>query len=528
MASTAMQPTPPIAALAVAGYGAVLGSLFPVITVLSIADISGGLSVAADSAALVNTVQNVGAIFGILLMPSLFAGIGRRRAMMLAGAGFLITSIARAVAPSLAWMLVARTLQGVFSGTLPLLFMMFVMSALRPGAGQHEGMTLFAASTSLFFGCAATFGAGLVDQFGWRALFWAQAVIALPYVIAASLVLRDERRNPEALRTIDWPSYLPLAFGLAMILFAVAEGERHFWLEAWWVPGLILGGAILVATAIRSLLRGEQHRLIQLSVFGRPTFAWGITLSFFFRFGLLFAIYIVPAFLGRVQGFRPEQVGEVLLLMTPSTLIGLTAAWYFAHRIDSRLLLSAGLAMFSLAAGLCVDLDPAWAVDQLRLGAIGAGIGLGLFGVGVLRFSSHGAGPLDGPTVVIVFNLARVFGNIGGLAILIHLVTEREKFHSAILVESLSATDSTTALRLNSSAGAFGQFSADGVDAQLAATSALGRVASTQAFTLAYADALTITSITLGLGAILVWALPGIPKVPSAQTPQRKSACPPN
>jgi DHA2 family multidrug resistance protein len=336
--------------------------------------------------------------------------------------------------------------------------------------------------------------------------------------------LKAERGNPEVLQTIDWPNYLALTFGLAMMLFAISEGERHFWLEAWWVPALILGGAILVAAAAYALLHAKGPRLIELSVFRRPTFAWGITLSFFFRFGLLFAIYIVPAFLGRVQGFRPAQTGEILVLISPATLVGLTAAWYLAYRVDSRVLLSAGLAMFALAAWLCVGLEASWAADQLRRAAMVAGVGLGLFGVGVLRFSSYGASPVDGPTVGVVFNLARVFGNIGGLAILIHLVTEREKFHSANLVESLSATDPNTAQRLATMTGAFGQMNADAGIAQASATSALARAASNQAFTLAFADSLTITAIALGVGAILVWALPGIPYAVSGQLPQRKLA----
>jgi len=149
---------------------------------------------------------------------------------------------------------------------------------------------------------------------------------------------------------------------------------------------------------------------------------------------------------------------------------------------------------------------------------------MGLFAVAVLRFAVFGATMQDGPTVGVVFNLTRVFGIVCGLAIVTHLVAEREKFHSAILTESLTATDPETAQRLAVTAGAFGRFAADASGAQRAAQATLARAASGQAFTMAFADAFTITAIALALGAVLVWALPGIPAEAASSSPSGSPA----
>jgi len=510
MASIATRPGAPIMALAVAGYGSVLGSVFPVMAVIATADISGGLSVASDSGGLVITMQNVGAVAGILVLPGFAAGIGRGRAMALTGFGFMLASVACALAPTLGWMLMARFFHGVFGGALPFIFMLLVMTSLRRGHDQFEGISFFAASTTLFFGFAAGLGGLLVDRFGWRALFWAQAVAALPYCIAAACVLTKEKGRPELLRTNDWTSYILLSCGLGAILFALSEGERHFWLEAWWVPALLVGGAILTGLAVRTLL-AESRPLLLLAVFRRPTFSWAIILSLFFRFGTLFAIFIVPQYLGRVQGLRPAEIGDVLGWMVPATAVALPAAYVFARHFDSRWLLSTGLGCFALASWLCTGLGPDWAADQLRLAAVAAGFGTGAFAVAVLRFATFGVTLQDGPTVGAIFNVTRVVGLVGGLAILSHLVVEREKFHSAILVESIAATAPDTAQRLATSAGGLARFSADAGAAQNGAYATLGRAASGQAFTLAFADAFTFAAIALALSAILVWALPGIP-----------------
>lgn len=447
MRSTTSPPKPPLPALIVAGYGSALGSLFPVMTVIAVADISGGLAVSSDSGALVNTMQNLGAVAGLLMLPHLVAGIGRGRAMGTIGFGFLVSSAACALAPTLGWMLPARLCHGMFGGALPLMFMLLVMTSLRRGHGQFEGIAAFAASTTLFFGFAASLGGFLVDHFGWRSLFWIQAFAAIPYCLAATQVLPDERGRPETLRTADWPSFILLSCGLGMILFALSEGERHFWLEAWWVPALLLGGAILTGFVIHDLL-GNDRPLLLLTVFRRPTFRWAIVLSLFFRFGTLFAIFIVPQYLGRIQGLRPAEIGTVLEWMVPATAVALVAAYAFARHFDSRWLLTAGLGCFAIACWLCADLTSDWAVDQLLIATLITGVGIGLFVVAVLRFATFGVTLQDGPTVGTIFNITRVIGVVGGLAILSHVVVEREKFHSAILTENIAATDPNSAQRL--------------------------------------------------------------------------------
>jgi hypothetical protein len=147
----------------------------------------------------------------------------------------------------------------------------------------------------------------------------------------------------------------------------------------------------------------------------------------------------------------------------------------------------------------------------LRAAALVAGCGLGTFAVGVLRFATFGVTIEDGPTVGAIFNVSRVVGLIGGLAILSHLVVEREKFHSAIIGESIAATDPNTAQRLATAADGFARFGADAGAAQNNALAALGRAASGQAFTMAFADAFTLSTFVLALSAVVVWALPRIP-----------------
>lgn len=501
---------PPLPGLIVAGYGAVLGSVFPLMTIMTIGDIGGGLAVGPGGGAVINTMQSVGSVSGILLSPLFAAGIGRGRTMFWFGLGFLLAAVGAGVAPDYGWMLVARFAQGFFGGALPLLFMLLVMTSLTSGKGQFEGMALFAASTTALVGLTATLGGSIFGAFGWRGLFWVQAVAALPYCIGAAFVLRREHGRPGFLRGSDWPGLVLLSTGLSLILFAVSEGERHFWTVAWWVPAFLAGGAICLAFGLWTM-RSSARPLLVLAVFRRATFSWAIALSIFFRFGSLLVIFIVPQYLGHLQGYRPADTGHVLITMVPATILSLLLAYVALHRVDTRAILSAGLGCFAVAAWSCTRLGPDWAVDQLRQTAIIVGLGMGFFQVAVLRFAVIGVTMPEGPTVGTIFNLARVFGVAFGLAILSHLVVEREKYHSAELVRDLSATDPNTALRLATATRRLRGITIDPATLHGRANASLAHAASAQAFTLAFADCFAVVAVVLFVGAILVWVLPGLP-----------------
>src|SRR3546814_10353751 len=119
-------------------YPTLVRSRFPVMAIMTVSDIGGGLSAAADAAALVNTIQNVGAVAGIVIAPAFAAALGRGRTMQWTGIGFLLAAIAAATAPNLPIMLVARFWHGFFGGALPLLFMLLVMTSLRAGRSEEH------------------------------------------------------------------------------------------------------------------------------------------------------------------------------------------------------------------------------------------------------------------------------------------------------------------------------------------------------------------------------------------------------
>lgn len=514
--ASATRDAVPYGAIGIGTAGAIVGATMPLAVILSIGDIAGGLSVSADEASWIVTLYNVGALAGLPMTVGLVGMFGRGGAMRIVGLGFAISSFAAGIAQSLEWMVVARFAQGFFGSSLPLLMMLLALTSLRPGKGQLEGLTAFAFATTLSVGLSASAAAGLIALGGWRMLFISQGIAGLAYWFASRFVLRGERGNRALVRGFDWSGFALLSIGLGLLLIVLAEGERRFWFEQWWITACLAAGAVCTLFAIRHLA-STPRPLMQLSIFRQPTFTITIVLQLLFRFGTLLALFITPQFLSRLQTFRVEQLAPAMLVMAIVTIGTTPLAYVMTRDNDPRIALSAGLALLALAAALCLQLASDWAANEFILPLAVAGAGQALFSTATMRYAVHGFTQQDGPSRGIAFNVARTFGLIGGLAVAGHIVVEREKFHSAHLVESLTSLEPLAVERARVMAGVFSRALSDGVGAQRAASGALAQLETKQAFALAFGDAFFITSLVLLIAAVLVWTLPALPGTASPQ-----------
>ncbi len=125
--------------------------------------------------------------------------------------------------------------------------------------------------------------------------------------------------------------------------------------------------------------------------------------------------------------------------------------------------------------------------------------------------------PLQGTTAATLFNLSRVVGQTFGTAVIGSLITEREKYHSAVLVDAISQANSEIMERFDSFVAAFLGVHGDRALAQTQAWASISSTMSLQAYVLAFADAFVLVAVVLGMSALLVVLLP----------PLRERASPP-
>jgi MFS transporter, DHA2 family, multidrug resistance protein len=475
---------------------------------LAIADVGGGFAISADEASWIACTATMAEVAGIPIAATLVRAVSLRAVALWTGSTFAVCAFASLHAGSESSLLALRAMQSFCTGILSVLLFVAVMATLPRGAARNLGLAVFAFASTAPAALNASVGGFMTERLGWSGLYYFDLAWSLVFVGLAWWLIRPA---PHAMRIrdIDWPGYILLSIGLAALILFLKQGDRFFWLENATIIQAGLVAAIFIPVAILVFLI-RKHPLLDLSLLAKPTFGWAIFLATCYRFGLVMAAFVVPQALTRLQAFRIEQIADANIWMFWAECIAVPLAWLWASRGEARMPLSLGLALFAAGAFLASRITPSWQAADFRLAMIVIGFGQGLFLVPTVYYATRDVAPEQGTTAAALFNLSRVVGQTFGIAVVGSLITEREKFHSAFLVESLSNANPAFVERFNNLVATFLGEHGDQSLAQLQAWQSLSTTFSQQAFVLAFADAFVIISAVLAVSAVMVLMLPAL------------------
>ncbi|MEL4296579.1 MFS transporter [Acinetobacter ursingii] len=495
-----------IMAMTIAAFGAIVSSTFPLSIIFAQQDIAGAFAVTSQEVGWVVTLYNVGQILGLPIAFLLSGAFGRRRAMMIAGLGFILSSLLIVMTHSFAVMLFLRILHGFFAGMLPILMFIILFSTHPAGLIRTRGLTYFALATAIGIGVSAWLGSLFLYSENWHLLFIIPALGIVAYVILANFLFKEDPIRLEAFKLFDWVGYLLISAGLSLIVMALSEGERHFWFEAWWISASFLAGFLLMGFAIMHFIRHDAA-LFKLTLFYKP-FSYALIFQVIFRFGSLFIIWVIPQFLIQLSGFRIEQIAEVLWPFSVGTFIGVMTAYYLSPRIDQRIMMSLALCILAVSSLYCSFSTSQWAIHDFLWSIFVAGLGQGVFSLATLHLVLYDIIPTEGPTCGIGFNYARVIGLVGGIGILNHFINEREKLHSAMIGEGVQLQNEQTLSMLESIRHSLNTALSDPSALNAVSYAQLNQHIRIQAFAMSYNDAFLLVFFILFIASACVWVFP--------------------
>lgn len=262
---------------------------------------------------------------------------GRRKVFVVGVTLFALASLACALAPTIAWLIAARALQGVAAAmvvpaSLAILGAAFDEERRGPMIGAWAG---FGAVTGAF---GPVLGGWLVDAVSWRAVF----LINLPIAAATvwlTLKAVPESRDPDV-EHLDWRGAILAAAGLGALTWGLtAAGARGWTSPAVW-SAIVAGAAILVGFVV---LQGrEKHPMMPPSLYRSPTFSGANLLTLALYFGLTGAMFFLPYELIAHHGYRAAEAGATLLPLSAvmGTFSGL--AGRIANKVGARAMLTVG------------------------------------------------------------------------------------------------------------------------------------------------------------------------------------------
>jgi MFS transporter, DHA2 family, multidrug resistance protein len=497
--------------------GASLATFFGRLLSVGAPDLRGALRLDADSASWIGTAYNMGLMFIGPFSVYLGGILGPRRVLLASAMVFTLLCIVMPFAGHLSILLFLLVSAGMTAGTFYPLTLSFILRNL-PQSYLHFGIAAYAADIVITTHMAHSYEGWLMDALSWHWIFWTTALLT-PIMIVLVVFGIPPKPMPQpkpAQPSPSWRGFLYFSLGAALLYGAMDQGQRLDWWRSGTFVALVVSGSFLIlATMVRHF--SKPNPLINFPFLRRRnTLLLGVVLMTF-RFVLLSSVVLVPSYLTAIRGYRPEQVGPVLLwLAIPQLLAGLLAI-YLLGRIDSRLILAAGFATIAFAALMDSHITSVWSgssfdVSQIVL-AMGEGFALnGLVGTIVLDLMNSGS--MDkGPDVLSFagfFQTIRLFGGELGASFIQFFLHSRQVFHADLLSADVQGGSPSVIERAHTlAAGMHAQSVTQDIATGRAAELFAGSIRQ-QAFTLSIMDAFTFIAYIATACLLIIACLRGL------------------
>jgi EmrB/QacA subfamily drug resistance transporter len=305
----------------------------------------------------------------LLVAGSLGDVLGERRVFLLGVAGFGVTSVLCALAPTIEVLVVGRALQGAAGAALTPAALAVIVATFD-ASERNRAIGTWTAWGGIGAAVGPVLGGWLVDVASWHWVFLLNVPLVLGTLVLIARVIprpapagRGAPSTPA--RRLDLPGALLCALGLGGITFGLIQQP----LSGWGAPdvvGPLVAGVLLLAVFVAYEDRTADP-MLPLGLFRRRNFVVGNVETFVMYGGLSLLSFYLVIFLQQVAGWEALQAGAALL---PVTAVMLVAAGRFgglADRYGPRFFMGVGplIAGLGLLLLLRMDADVSYLTDLL-------------------------------------------------------------------------------------------------------------------------------------------------------------------
>jgi DHA2 family multidrug resistance protein len=503
----AVDPNRASATVWIAVFAAMIGAFMAIlniqITNASLLNIEGGIGTGVDNGSWISTSYLIGEIVVIPLTDYLSRVFSFRKIMLAHATLFAIFSVACAFTHDLPSMIAMRGLQGFFGGVLIPMAFTLVFTKLPKGQ-QPIGLAMFALAVTFAPAIGPTIGGYLTENYGWQTIFFVNVIPTAVMVTTLFFTLERQPMQLTLLREGDWFGIVTMAVGLSALQAVLEEGNKDDWFGSPFIVKLAITAAISLSLFIANELIVEKP-LLRLRLLTNRNFGMGTTAAVFLGFGLFGSIYLLPAYLGQVQGYNAEQIGNVLAWTGLPQLLLIPLVPKLMQRIDARYLAAFGLVLFAYSSFMNTTMSLDYSGDQFWIPNIVRAIGQALTLAPLSNVSLGSVAPQDAAAASGISNMMRNLGGAIGTAVLATIVTKREQFHSNIIGQSVDLGREEVRNRIAEMTHYFLSHGvADPAAAHQQAIIALGKVVKRQALVLGFSDTFMVLGVVLLLSAVAI------------------------
>jgi EmrB/QacA subfamily drug resistance transporter len=292
-----------------------------------------------------------------LILPGGSSGdrFGRRRVFLIGLYAFILASLACALAPGAAWLILARLLQGIAAALL-VPASLAIIGATFSGAARGRAIGTWAGAAALTTAVGPPLGGWLVDAISWRAIFYINIPIG---ALAALFALRMPSDRPAAQQArLDWGGAVLAVVTLGLLCDGLITLGRKDRMAGF---GELIAAIAAAACFIR-FERSAKAPMMPLTLFHNRAFSGVNALTVLLYAAVTGALFLLPFVFINARGYSASAAGAAFLPFAIIMGLGSRSAGALGARFGAGPPMTTGACLtgggFTLLA-LCAN-DPSY------------------------------------------------------------------------------------------------------------------------------------------------------------------------
>jgi DHA2 family multidrug resistance protein len=428
---------------------------------------------------------------------------GRKRFLILCVLVFTAASFCCGAAPSLAFILLARIVQGAGGGALQPLSQAILLESFEPSR-RGIAMAVFGFGVVVAPVLGPTLGGWLTDAYSWRYAFY----INIPFGLLAAFMISRFVEDPSYVRQAKVRPFDNLGFGLLAVWtgclqIMLDKGQEVDWFSATWLRFAAVGLAVSLVWFIIHCLNAKAP-LVDLRVLGDRNFSVGCFLMAMFGLSVYSTITVLPLFYQELLGYTAFTAGVVVFPRGIGAIVAMPVIGYLGSKVDARYLLTFGFLVFGIVSLTFGDVNLSVSPTTLLWPIVITGFALGFVFVPI---TTESYGTLQNEQIgnaTGIFNLVRNIGGSIGISLAQTLLVRRADVHQNEIINHVGRTQEWFQQQTSSLSAFLGRYSHPS-NALPRAELTLYRELGQQALLCAFIDVFRWTALLCFGCMILVW-----------------------
>jgi EmrB/QacA subfamily drug resistance transporter len=385
-------------------------------------------------------VQNAYALtFGGLLLLGARAGdiLGRRRMLVVGIAIFTAASLAGGLAPSAAWLLGARAVQGIGAAIAAPSTLALLTTTFREGQARTRAIAYYSAVAGGGGSVGLVLGGVLTDWLSWRWGLFINVPVGLAVIWLAPRILPEtERRSGR----FDITGAVTSTLGMTALVYGFVRAASDGWADRGTLASFAAGAVLLAAFGLTET-RAEQP-ITPLHLFASRQRSGAYAARVLVTGGMFSTFFFLTQFLQGVGGYSALEAGLAFLPMTAVMFAMGRVVPRLTPRFGSSRLLTGGLMLAVIGLAWLTRISdgthyfPGIAVPLALLG-----IGIGIAFTPLTAAGIAGVAPQDAGAASGLLNVAQQLGGSLGLGILVTVFASASRNAASHPLAGVSAHD---------------------------------------------------------------------------------------